>query len=76
LCVLGFGAATRRLFEILDDRQASLAATHDVEFVVAAVGTAHHGSWLPGTPRSPAQVLDRAHPPGWSFPEPPGPAWT
>jgi homoserine dehydrogenase len=57
LCLLGFGHVTQRFCELVRDREGVLAREHGVRFVVTAVGTGHHGSWLNTGGRSPAEVL-------------------
>jgi homoserine dehydrogenase len=57
LCLLGFGHVTQRLCELVRDRESVLAREHGVKFVVTAVGTGHHGSWLDRSGRTPADVL-------------------
>ncbi len=57
LCLLGFGHVTQRFCELVRDREGVLAREHGVRFVVTAVGTGHHGSWLDPSGRTPAEVL-------------------
>jgi len=59
LCILGFGHVTQRFCEMVRDREGVLARDHGVRFVVTAVGTGSHGSWLDGAGRTPAEVLAR-----------------
>lgn len=70
LCLLGFGNASRRLCELLAEREHRLASRHGVRFVVTAVGTARHGSLVEPTGRTPAEVLALATGDAWSFPAP------
>lgn len=57
LCILGFGHVTQRFCELVRDREGVLAREHGVRFLVTAVGTGSHGSWLEPAGATPAQVL-------------------
>ncbi len=70
LCVLGFGAAMRRLFELVDEHEQRLAERFDVDFAVTAVGTGRHGCWHDPQGRPVRDVLAMSSRPGGSFAEP------
>ena len=57
LCILGFGYVTQRFCELVRDREGVLAREYGVRFLVSAVGTGSHGSWLDPAGATPAQVL-------------------
>ena len=57
LCILGFGHVTQRFCELVRDREGVLAREHGVRFLVTAVGTGSHGSWLDLEGVTPAEVL-------------------
>ncbi len=57
LCILGFGHVTQRFCELVRDREGVLAREHGVRFLVNAVGTGSHGSWLDREGATPAEAL-------------------
>ena len=57
LCILGFGHVTQRFCELVRDRETRLAREHGVRFVITAVGTGSHGSWLDTTGLTPSSIL-------------------
>ena len=57
LCILGFGYVTQRFCELVRDRDGVLAREHGVRFLVSAVGTGSHGSWLDTEGATPAEIL-------------------
>jgi homoserine dehydrogenase len=57
LCILGFGHVTQRFCELVRDREGTLAREHGIRFLVTAVGTGSHGSWLDVEGRTPADVI-------------------
>lgn len=59
LCILGFGHVTQRFCELVRDREGALARDHGVRFLVTAVGTGSHGSWLDKDAETPAAVVAR-----------------
>lgn len=59
LCVLGFGYVTQRFCELIRDREGLLAREHGVRFLINAIGTGSHGSWLDPVGETPADVLAR-----------------
>lgn len=75
LCILGFGYVTQRFCELVRDREASLRREHGVRFLITAVGTGSHGSWLDPVGETPADVLGRFRTNENRFP-PPGRAGT
>ena len=70
LCVLGFGHVTQRFCELVQDREGALARDHGVRFLVTAVGTGSHGSWLDQRGLTPASALARFRTDGDRFPDP------
>ena len=75
LCILGFGHVTQRFCEMVRDREGMLAREHGVRFLVTAVGTGSHGSWLDVDGAHPAEVLAALPRPmasGSAAPERPG----
>jgi len=61
LCILGFGHVTQRFCELVRGREGVLARDHGVRFLVTAVGTGRHGSWLDPDGGTPADVLTAFH---------------
>jgi len=57
LCILGFGHVTQRFCEIVRDRGGLLAREHGVRFIVSAVGTGSHGSWIDKAGLAPPELL-------------------
>lgn len=57
LCILGFGHVTQRFCELVRDREGTLARNLGIRFLVTAVGTGSHGSWLDVAGRTPAEVI-------------------
>ena len=57
LCILGFGHVTQRFCELVRDREGVLARDYGVRFIVTAVGTGSHGSWVDRDGQTPAHVL-------------------
>lgn len=69
LCILGFGHVTQRFCELVRDHEGVLARDHGVRFLVTAVGTGRHGSWLDTDARTPADVVARFRADGDRFPD-------
>jgi homoserine dehydrogenase len=69
LCILGFGHVTQRFCELVRDREGVLARDHGVRFLVTAVGTGSHGSWLDPLGTTPAEVLAQFRTEGQRFPD-------
>jgi homoserine dehydrogenase len=69
LCILGFGHVTQRFCEIVRDREQRLADDFGVRFVVTAVGTGSHGSYLSEAGLRPAWLLALFEEGSGRFPE-------
>ncbi|HEX5017256.1 MAG TPA: homoserine dehydrogenase [Actinomycetes bacterium] len=69
LCILGFGHVTQRFCEMVREHEHRLASEHGVRFLVTAVGTGSHGSWLDSTGQTPREVLKQFRANGERFPD-------
>jgi homoserine dehydrogenase len=69
LCILGFGNVTQRFCEIVRDREQRLAQEIGVRFVVTAVGTGSHGSYLSEAGLRPPWLLALFQEGGGRFPD-------